>query len=209
MFPRSLRLPRRKHARGTPSAKARVRAPGGIHRHTVAVGGLRRWLELAHARPAARPPSAIRFAGVIGGVKAHRHDERRFQADDLGSVAYFRQLRATAFFSDQCGCGTSSKCGRRSVESQHSRKIGPGVAAAMCGRAGGTLLLYDKKVTPHFRADGHSWAKKRNGVSIKESHEKLRVNSEFVLSCCYSRGADDGRFRVRKATSNAARFQTA
>ncbi len=95
------------------------------------------------------------------------------------------------------------------VESQHSRKIGPGVAAATCGRAGGTLLLYDKKVTPHFRADGHSWAKKRNGVSIKESHEKLRVNSEFVLSCCYSRGADDGRFRVRKATSNAARFRTA
>ena len=126
MFPRSLRLPRRKHARGTPSAKARVRAPGGIHRHTVAVGGLRRWLELAHARPAARPPSAIRFAGVIGGVKAHRHDERRFQADDLGSVAYFRQLRATSFFSDQRGCGTSSKCGRRSVESQYSRKFGPG-----------------------------------------------------------------------------------
>jgi hypothetical protein len=63
--------------------------------------------------------------------------------------------------------------------------------------AGGTLLLFDKKATPHFRVDGHNWAKKKNGVSIKESHEKLRVNSEFVLSCCYSHGADDSRLRVR------------
>ena len=73
----------------------------------------------------------------------------------------------------------------------------PGERCRVVVGAGGTLLLFNKKQTPHFRVDGHNWAKKRNGISIKESHEKLRVNSEFVLSCCYSRAADDNRFRVR------------
>lgn len=40
---------------------------------------------------------------------------------------------------------------------------------------GGSLLLFDRKVLRYFRKDGHNWRKKKDGKTVKEAHEKLKV----------------------------------
>ena len=58
-------------------------------------------------------------------------------------------------------------------------------------------MLYNKLCVKHFRQDGHNWVKRKNGISVKESHEKLRINGEYVLTCCYTRGEDHPGFQRR------------
>ena len=43
-----------------------------------------------------------------------------------------------------------------------------------CTRAGGQLFLFDRRVCRFFRRDGHSWRKKPDGKTIRETHEKLK-----------------------------------
>lgn len=40
---------------------------------------------------------------------------------------------------------------------------------------GGSLFLFDRKVLRYFRKDGHNWRKKRDGKTVKEAHERLKV----------------------------------
>lgn len=40
---------------------------------------------------------------------------------------------------------------------------------------GGSLFLFDRKVLRYFRKDGHSWRKKKDGKTVREAHEKLKV----------------------------------
>jgi hypothetical protein len=40
---------------------------------------------------------------------------------------------------------------------------------------GGTLFLYDRKVVRFFRLDGHNWRKKNDNKTVRETHEKLKV----------------------------------
>lgn len=40
---------------------------------------------------------------------------------------------------------------------------------------GGSLFLYNKRVLRNFRRDGHSWRKKRDGRTVGEGHERLKV----------------------------------
>lgn len=42
--------------------------------------------------------------------------------------------------------------------------------------SGGSLLLFDRKALRYFRKDGHNWRKKKDGKTIKEAHEKLKVS---------------------------------
>ena len=42
--------------------------------------------------------------------------------------------------------------------------------------AGGSLFLFDRKVLRYFRKDGHNWRKKKDGKTVKEAHEKLKVS---------------------------------
>merc|ERR1711998_435750 len=63
--------------------------------------------------------------------------------------------------------------------------------------ASGTVMLYNKLCVKRFRQDGHNWVKRKNGISVKESHEKLRINGEYVLTCCYTRGEDQPKFQRR------------
>ncbi|KAB2635436.1 calmodulin-binding transcription activator 2-like [Pyrus ussuriensis x Pyrus communis] len=61
----------------------------------------------------------------------------------------------------------------------------------------GSLYLFDRKVLRYFRKDGHNWRKKRDGKTVKEAHEKLKVGSVDVLHCYYAHGEDDESFQRR------------
>lgn len=41
---------------------------------------------------------------------------------------------------------------------------------------GGTIVLFDRKMLRNFRKDGHNWKKKKDGKTIKEAHEHLKVS---------------------------------
>lgn len=41
---------------------------------------------------------------------------------------------------------------------------------------GGSLLLFDRKMLRNFRKDGHNWKKKKDGKTVQEAHEKLKVS---------------------------------
>lgn len=47
---------------------------------------------------------------------------------------------------------------------------------------GGSLFLFNRRVLRNFRNDGYSWQKKKNGKTVREGHEKLKVCS---AKCCY------------------------
>ena len=48
-------------------------------------------------------------------------------------------------------------------------------AASCCNVAGGSLFLFNRKTLRFFRKDGHSWRKKGDGKTVRETHEKLKV----------------------------------
>jgi hypothetical protein len=39
----------------------------------------------------------------------------------------------------------------------------------------GSLFLFNRKVVRYFRKDGYRWRKKKDGKTVKEAHEKLKV----------------------------------
>ena len=41
--------------------------------------------------------------------------------------------------------------------------------------AAGTLWMFDRKAVRFFRKDGHNWARKKDGKTVRETHEKLKV----------------------------------
>jgi len=42
-----------------------------------------------------------------------------------------------------------------------------------------------------------NWRKQKDGKTVRESHEKLKVGGVKVLSCCYTRSADNLSFQRR------------
>ncbi|KAL9414496.1 hypothetical protein AB3S75_042878 [Citrus x aurantiifolia] len=61
----------------------------------------------------------------------------------------------------------------------------------------GSLFLFDRKVLRYFRKDGHNWRKKKDGKTVREAHEKLKVGSVDVLHCYYAHGEDNENFQRR------------
>ncbi|GLT33745.1 hypothetical protein SLA2020_083090 [Shorea laevis] len=61
----------------------------------------------------------------------------------------------------------------------------------------GSLFLFDRKVLRYFRKDGHNWRKKKDGKTVKEAHEKLKVGSVDVLHCYYAHGEKNENFQRR------------
>ncbi|TYH57261.1 hypothetical protein ES332_D08G077300v1 [Gossypium tomentosum] len=45
----------------------------------------------------------------------------------------------------------------------------------------GTIVLFDRKMLRNFRKDGYNWKKKKDGKTIKEAHEHLKIT--FVRRC--------------------------
>uniref|UniRef100_A0A061R7K3 Calmodulin-binding transcription activator 1 n=1 Tax=Tetraselmis sp. GSL018 TaxID=582737 RepID=A0A061R7K3_9CHLO len=52
--------------------------------------------------------------------------------------------------------------------------------------SGGLLYLYDRKAVRFFRLDGHEWRKKKDGKTVRETHEKLKVGNVEALNCYYA-----------------------
>ncbi|KAL2231469.1 UNVERIFIED_CONTAM: Calmodulin-binding transcription activator 2, partial [Sesamum indicum] len=61
----------------------------------------------------------------------------------------------------------------------------------------GSVFLFDRKVLRYFRKDGHNWRKKKDGKTVKEAHEKLKVGSVDMLHCYYAHGEDNENFQRR------------
>ncbi|GLU06224.1 hypothetical protein SLE2022_232720 [Rubroshorea leprosula] len=61
----------------------------------------------------------------------------------------------------------------------------------------GSLLLFNKRVTRFFRKDGHSWRKKRDGKTVGEAHERLKVGNVETLNCYYAHGEHNPNFQRR------------
>ncbi|CAL9090819.1 unnamed protein product [Musa textilis] len=62
---------------------------------------------------------------------------------------------------------------------------------------GGSLFLFDRKVLRYFRKDGHNWRKKKDGKTVKEAHERLKVGSVDMLHCYYAHGEENEKFQRR------------
>ncbi|XP_051127941.1 calmodulin-binding transcription activator 5-like [Andrographis paniculata] len=58
----------------------------------------------------------------------------------------------------------------------------------------GTIVLFDRKVLRNFRKDGHNWKKKKDGKTVKEAHEHLKVGDEERIHVYYAHGEDNPTF---------------
>ncbi|CAL5346879.1 unnamed protein product [Camellia sinensis] len=54
----------------------------------------------------------------------------------------------------------------------------------------GTIVLFDRKMLRNFRKDGHNWKKKKDGKTVKEAHEHLKVGDEERIHVYYAHGED-------------------
>ncbi|KAH6832074.1 calmodulin-binding transcription activator [Perilla frutescens var. hirtella] len=58
----------------------------------------------------------------------------------------------------------------------------------------GTIVLFDRKMLRNFRKDGHNWKKKKDGKTVKEAHEHLKVGNEERIHVYYAHGEDKTTF---------------
>ncbi|RWR95208.1 calmodulin-binding transcription activator 5 isoform X2 [Cinnamomum micranthum f. kanehirae] len=58
----------------------------------------------------------------------------------------------------------------------------------------GTIILYDRKMLRNFRKDGHNWKKKKDGKTVKEAHEHLKVGYQDRIHVYYAHGQDNPNF---------------
>ncbi|KAJ8467582.1 hypothetical protein OPV22_030134 [Ensete ventricosum] len=63
--------------------------------------------------------------------------------------------------------------------------------------ASGRVLLFDRKMLRNFRKDGHNWKKKKDGKTVQEAHEKLKIGNEERIHVYYARSEDDPNFYRR------------
>uniref|UniRef100_A0A7C9ALR5 CG-1 domain-containing protein n=1 Tax=Opuntia streptacantha TaxID=393608 RepID=A0A7C9ALR5_OPUST len=61
----------------------------------------------------------------------------------------------------------------------------------------GSLFLFNKRVLRFFRKDGYSWRKKKDGRTVGEAHERLKVGSAEALNCYYAHGEENPHFQRR------------
>ncbi|KAF5950830.1 hypothetical protein HYC85_012823 [Camellia sinensis] len=59
---------------------------------------------------------------------------------------------------------------------------------------GGTIVLFDRKMLRNFRKDGYNWKKKKDGKTVKEAHEHLKVGNEEKIHVYYAHGEDNSTF---------------
>ncbi|KAM7468779.1 hypothetical protein LguiB_016341 [Lonicera macranthoides] len=61
----------------------------------------------------------------------------------------------------------------------------------------GTLFLFNKRVLRFFRKDGHRWRRKKDGRTVGEAHERLKVGNVTALNCYYAHGEQNPNFQRR------------
>ncbi|XP_006341902.1 calmodulin-binding transcription activator 4-like isoform X2 [Solanum tuberosum] len=63
--------------------------------------------------------------------------------------------------------------------------------------ASGSMFLFNKRVLRYFRKDGHNWRKKKDGRTVGEAHERLKVGNAEALNCYYAHGEKNSNFQRR------------
>lgn len=58
----------------------------------------------------------------------------------------------------------------------------------------GTIVLFDRKMLRNFRKDGYNWKKKKDGKTVKEAHEHLKVGDEERIHVYYAHSQDKPKF---------------
>ncbi|KAG8081713.1 hypothetical protein GUJ93_ZPchr0019g2690 [Zizania palustris] len=71
------------------------------------------------------------------------------------------------------------------------------VYQADSGTAGGAWFLFNRRVLRYFRNDGYEWRKKKNGKTIAEAHERLKVDNVDTLNCYYAHADGNSTFQRR------------
>ncbi|XP_068655869.1 calmodulin-binding transcription activator 4-like isoform X2 [Aristolochia californica] len=61
----------------------------------------------------------------------------------------------------------------------------------------GSLFLFNRRVHRFFRKDGYAWRKKRDGRTVGEAHERLKVGNVDALNCYYAHGEQNPNFQRR------------
>eukprot|EP00240_Pyramimonas_obovata_P004762 CAMPEP_0118930118 /NCGR_PEP_ID=MMETSP1169-20130426/6916_1 /TAXON_ID=36882 /ORGANISM="Pyramimonas obovata, Strain CCMP722" /LENGTH=419 /DNA_ID=CAMNT_0006872431 /DNA_START=153 /DNA_END=1409 /DNA_ORIENTATION=+ len=61
----------------------------------------------------------------------------------------------------------------------------------------GSIFLFHRKTCRYFRKDGHNWRKKKDGKTVRETHEKLKVGTVDLLNCYYAHSEDSILFQRR------------
>ncbi|XP_039133397.1 calmodulin-binding transcription activator 4-like isoform X1 [Dioscorea cayenensis subsp. rotundata] len=61
----------------------------------------------------------------------------------------------------------------------------------------GSLFLFNRRVLRFFRKDGHVWRKKKDGRTVGEAHERLKVGNVDALNCYYAHGEQNPYFQRR------------
>lgn len=61
----------------------------------------------------------------------------------------------------------------------------------------GSLFLFNKRVLRFFRKDGHNWRRKKDGRTVGEAHERLKVGNVEALNCYYAHGEQNSNFQRR------------
>lgn len=61
----------------------------------------------------------------------------------------------------------------------------------------GSLFLYNRRVNRFFRKDGYAWRRKKDGRTVGEAHERLKVGNIDALSCYYAHGEQNPYFQRR------------
>ncbi|KAI3977252.1 hypothetical protein MKX01_035982 [Papaver californicum] len=61
----------------------------------------------------------------------------------------------------------------------------------------GSLFLFNKRVLRFFRRDGYDWRKKKDGRTVGEAHERLKVGNAEALNCYYAHGEQNPCFQRR------------
>ncbi|XP_052622957.1 calmodulin-binding transcription activator 4 isoform X2 [Lactuca sativa] len=61
----------------------------------------------------------------------------------------------------------------------------------------GSLFLFNKRVLRFFRKDGHNWRRKKDGRTVGEAHERLKVGNVEALNCYYAHGEHNPSFQRR------------
>ncbi|OIV98470.1 hypothetical protein TanjilG_16797 [Lupinus angustifolius] len=61
----------------------------------------------------------------------------------------------------------------------------------------GSLFLFNRRVLRFFRKDGYNWRKKKDGRTVGEAHERLKVGNVEILNCYYAHGEENRTFHRR------------
>ena len=61
----------------------------------------------------------------------------------------------------------------------------------------GSLFLSNKRVLRFFYKDGHSWCKKKDGRTVGETHECLKVGTVETIKCYHAHGEQNPSFQRR------------